>query len=165
MSVLDPLIGWLLAKNIKRFSLERAVAGTKLPRKPVLRALDLLTREGYLEQIDERWERVDLRVGGKPRRQPRWKVVKSPGERKKTRALKTTKRAKIWKIIRAKRYFTKADLVITSGATEDNVDEYVRLLKNAGYVRKTGKDGRRDVFMLVRDQLEHPPLQREVGHV
>lgn len=163
MSVLDPIITWLRFSCLKRFGLKQAMAGADRPRRPVLRALDMLTKEGYLEETADPQEFLKLGEYGKPRRCPQWKVLRNPGERPRTKVARTTLRAKIWKLIRAKRYFTKADLVITSGISSKTVDEYVRLLESNGYIRRTGKDQNKVTFMLIKDQLRYPALQREVN--
>lgn len=162
MSILQPLIDWISDGRSQTVSLDQAIAGTGCPRKPMLRALDLLAREGWLEEISDC--RIEPRFGecGPPRRNPVWRVLRDPRKRPKTRVLRKSARSRIWKLIRAKCYFTKVDLMISANTSESSVDEYVRLLARAGYIRKTGKDGRLDTFMLVRrDQVDHPPLVRE----
>jgi len=66
-------------------------------------------------------------------------------------------RSRIWRAVRAKRRFTKQDVAIIAEAPADSVDEYVRGLERHGYVRRTGKDGRRVVYILVKPRQVEPP--------
>jgi hypothetical protein len=97
-----------------------------------------------------------------------WEVTRDPKERPTGRILRECGRARVWRLIRAKKFFTKHDLVISSGAAAASVDDYVRILAEHGYIRATGKDGRRTVYMLTaRNQVDYPPLNRkpkEVAH-
>lgn len=164
MTVLDPVMHFLMACNKQTVNLYDVMHAADRPRRPTLRALDKLTKEGYLKEIVD--IKQELRAGevGPKRRNPTWKIVGNIEKRPKARVRKTTLRAKVWKLIRAKRHFTKEALVITSGASVATVDEYVRELERNKYVRKTGKDGRLVTFMLVKDQVDHPPLQRRQRH-
>jgi len=160
MTVLDPVIHYLLTCGRKQVTLHDVMLGADRPRRPVLRVLDKLAREGYLRQVADHRRPPGWMEYGPARRNPTWRIIGDLSDRPvKTRTLPACQRARIWKVIRAKRRFTKADLVITSGASPATVDEYVRALERAGYVRRTGRDGRRITYLLVRrDQVDYPKI-------
>lgn len=161
MTVIDPVISYLMTiynmQGSRRVvSLAKVMAGADRPRKPVLRVLDKLTREGYLEQVSDATIPNRRREYGPPRRNPEWRILRDLTERPKSTPRKNTGRDKIWRIIRAKRHFTKRDLIVTSGAKAATVDEYVRMLEQHGHIRRTGKDGRLVTYMLVSRAVERP---------
>ena len=156
MTVLDPLINYLLTCGKKRVCLQEIIAATELPRRPVLRAMDKLAREGYLQQVADTPQPPRYGECGPARRNPTWKILRNLTDRPKQSLQKNTLRGRIWRLIRAKRYFTRRDLVIASEASRGTVDEYVLLLEKHGYIKKTGKDGRYSTYMLTSRQVERP---------
>lgn len=165
MTVLDPVIGYLMAMyemsgSHRVLSLARIMNGAGRPRKPVLRVLDKLVGEGYLVQINDSPVPNGRREYGPARRNPEWRIVRDLTDRPAARPRKNTLRDKIWKLIRIRLYFTKADLVFSSGASPATVDEYVRLLEKWGHIRRTGKDGRFVHYMVINNQVERPVSAR-----
>ena len=156
MTVLDPVIHYLLTCGRKRVCLQDVMAGADRPRRPVLRAMDKLAKEGYLQEVSD--DPVPPRAGecGPPRRNPTWKIINDLTARPKQSLQKNTLRGRIWRLIRAKHHFTRRDLVISSGASQGTVDEYVLLLEKHGYIKKTGKDGRFTTYMLTSRQVARP---------
>jgi biotin operon repressor len=127
-------------------------------RRQVLRVMDKLCREGYLVETGDNPEPPRYGEVGPPRRNPTWRVVRDPSTRPAaTLPRQTSLRSKLWKLIRAKRRFTKGDLVAPSGASEATVDEYVRQLEKHGHVRRTGRDGYAVTYMLVNLKQIEPP--------
>jgi hypothetical protein len=168
MGVLKSVISYINSRPRPTFCLDEVLSATGLPRKPTLRALNLLEREGYLDTLAIDYHEQPAGVGGQRPKNPCWKVTRDPKERPTGRILRECGRARMWRLIRAKKFFTKHDLVIFSGAAAASVDDYVRILAEHGYIRATGKDGRRTVYMLTaRNQVNYPPLNRkpkEVAH-
>jgi hypothetical protein len=165
MTLLDPVIHYLLTCGKKTVTLQAVVNGAQRTRKQVLRALDKLTREGYLVQISDNPETPGYRESGPPRRNPTWKITGELNARPQPNPpRKRSLRSKVWRAIRAKRCFTKKDLVITSGATAPTVDEYVRHLEKHGYVRKSRdltskicRDNGSILYQLVNLKQVEPP--------
>ncbi len=160
MTVLDPVIAYLMQVYGKRshrvVSLGQVMAGSERPRRPVLRVLDKLTREGYLVQVSDSKINPGHGECGPPRRNPVWRIVRDPSDRPAPKPRSNTNRDMLWRLIRAKRRFTKRDLVVASGVNPATVDEYVRLLERHGHIRRTGKDGRRATYLLVNRQVQRP---------
>ena len=156
MTVLDPLINYLLTCGKRRVCLQDAMKGADRPRRPVLRAMDKLAREGYLQEVSDNPMPPKNGEFGPARRNPTWKIINDLTARPKQVLQKKTLRGRIWRLIRAKRHFTRRDLVISSGAAQGTVDEYVFLLEKYGYIKKTGKDGRYTTYMLASRQIARP---------
>lgn len=156
MSVLYPVIDYLTGKQGQRVTLQEVMTGVDRPRNPVLRVLDKLTEEGYLNQVADRPVQPAYGEVGPKRRNPTWKVVADPASRPVVEPRKNTLRQRIWHLIRSKRRFVKDDLVIASGAAYSTVDQYVREFERAGAVRKTGKDGAKITYLLSTTTVERP---------
>ena len=156
MSVMEHVINYLTEKQGCMVALQDVVEGAERPRKPVLRVLDMLTAEGWLEQVEQ--EMVGNRFGefGPPRRNPTWRVVLDPADRPVVIPRKNTLRQRIWHLIRSKRIFVKNDLIISSGASARTVDEFVKMLEKGGFIRRSGLDGRKVVYMLTTTRVERP---------
>ena len=77
-----------------------------------------------------------------------------------------TDRAKIWKVIRAhKEGFTSADIEILTDATYINIKRYLKILADAGYLRRKRKanlngKGTHWVYRLVKNTGPKPPVQK-----
>lgn len=156
MTVMDPVIYYLLTCGKKRVTLQQVMEGAERPRRPVMEAIRKLQREGYIEVTKEEKEPAHGSVHGRPRRCPTLKIIGDLSERPKAAPRRNTMRDKIWKLIRAKRYFTSREIEVASGASNASVRSYITLLKKGGYIRKTGKDGHYNTFMLIKDQVQRP---------
>jgi predicted transcriptional regulator len=158
MTVMEPVIAWLIACKRTNVTLARVMKGADRPRKPVLRVMDRLVREGYLEEIED--NKIPLKRGefGKDRRNPTWKVLSKPLFIPKRQAKRRTLRDKMWQLIRTKQRFTVVEIQRLSGAAYDTVRIYIKMLKDDGYVRQTGTDGNRITWMLVKGhkQVDRP---------
>lgn len=155
MTLLEAVIACIEGKKTVR--LEALVACSEHDRRQVLRVLDKLTREGWLQEVKDTPEPPKKGEMGPRRRNPTWRVVKDPAGRKpKNRPRPSSLRSKLWRLIRAKHRFTKSALV-PFGFTLATVDEYVRDLELAGYVRRTGKDGRSVTYICARPNQVEPP--------
>lgn len=163
MTVLEPVIAWLLKCKTQEVTLGEVMAGADRPRKPVLRVMDRLASEGYLEEIAD--DKIPCRYGqsGPPRRNPTWKILEKPLSLPSSKAKRLTTRDRIWKMIRAKRRFTIADLQRLLAANYDTIRTYLNMLERDGYVRRTGKDERQYVWMLIRghNQVERPATKEK----
>lgn len=156
MTLLETVIGCLQGQRTVRLDALVACAGHD--RRQVLRVMDKLAREGYLQQTFDEPQPPQPGEMGPARRNPTWRIIKDPGERPQpNRPRNNSLRSKLWRLIRAKRRFTKAELSLCSGVSMATTDEYVRDLARAGYVRATGKDGHLTVFMLVKVNQVEPP--------
>jgi predicted transcriptional regulator len=158
MTVMEPVIAWLMTSGTKKITLTQVMKGSDRPRKPVLRVMDRLVREGYLEEIED--NKIPLRRGefGKDRRNPTWKILSKPLSMPKRQAKRRTLRDKMWQLIRTKKHFTVVEIQRLSGAAYDTVRIYIKMLEHDGYVRQTGTDGNRITWMLVKGhkQVDRP---------
>ncbi len=84
----------------------------------------------------------------------RYKVSNSKGK-------KTTGRDKMWRVMRIKRRFTRIDIKRLTELPITSVETYFNILISHGYLRKIGKDGRADVFMLIKDPGPKRPVLRK----
>lgn len=163
MTVLEPVIEFLLGYQRKRFDLDQAIEGADRPRKPVLRVLDRLAKEGYLQEVGNNPINHRPRIGGPSLRNPTWKLIKKPLH---TDFLpepgKVTQRDKMWRLIRARRRFTLKELMRLTGVGENTSRDYVQLLTHHKYLRIIGKDGHQYVFMLIKDPGVKRPVTKEV---
>ena len=152
MTVLEPVIQFLCDCILKTVTLSQVIEGADRPRKPVLRVMDRLVREGYLFETED--NKIPPRLGesGRARRNPTWRIIKKPKlETFVPRPSRNTLRDRMWRIIRARRRITTGDLARLSGANANTVNEYTRLLVNCGYLRIIGRDNRQNVYHLVKD--------------
>ncbi len=60
-------------------------------------------------------------------------------------------RDKMWRAMRAKRSFTKKDIARIAGVSRASADVFFHHLVKEGLLRKTGMEGRANLFMLARD--------------
>ncbi|MDH4317192.1 MAG: hypothetical protein OEV64_02270 [Desulfobulbaceae bacterium] len=159
MTVMDPVIYYLLTCGKKRVTLQDVVVGAERPRRPVLRVLDKLTRGGYLEEVAINLLPNKKGESGPQRQNPTWKIIGDLSDRPKQAPWRNTLQDKMWKLMRAKRYFTSNEIIITSGAHQKTVHDFFKKLEQAGYIRRTGKDGRFNTYMLTRDQVQRPIIE------
>ena len=164
MTVLEPVVAFLQDYTGKKVSLGQVVAGAERPRRPVLRVMDRLVRENYLEEIEDNPLRLDGKVGGKSQRNPTWRILAKPlsADFIPMVAARVTVRDRMWKLVRAMRRFTVAEIMRLSGASEGAATDFVNLLAAYGYVRMIGKDGHRHVYMLIKDPGVKRPATPEV---
>jgi len=152
MTVLEPVVQYLRTYKGKKISLAQAIDGSERPRKPVLRVMDRLVREGYLEEIEDNPQMKHYGVGGPDQRNPTWRIISKPlAAIAKRRPKRRTVCDRIWQLIRARRRFTKKEIQRLADAGEDSVDKYIKLLEKNGYLRVTGRDGRLKVYLLIKD--------------
>ncbi len=164
VTVMEPVIAWLMNCSAKSVTLDQALEGSARPRKPVLRVMDLLVLEGYLEEVED--NKIPCRRGefGVARRNPTWKILSKPLSMPKRQVKRWTLRDKMWQLIRSKRRFTVVQIQRLSGASYDTARLYIKMLERDGYVRKTGKDGSRGTWLLVRGhkQVDRPQTREAV---
>ncbi len=165
MTVLDPVLHFLLTYKRKIVSLDQVMEGAERPRRPVLRVMDRLVGEGYLEEIKDNKIPPGYGEYGKKRRNPLWRKVEKkplacrPAQPKRK---KRNSRDKIWKVVRMKRRFTRSELEITCGGVSRRcIDTFTNLLVHHGYLRCTGRDGREKVFLLIKNPGPQRPFLKE----
>jgi len=156
MTLLDAVIACLHGK--KQASLAEVLDCCGHERRQVLRVLDKLAREGWLQEIGDEPEPLKRGEMGPIRRNPTWRVVKDPSARPpKNLPRPSSLRSKLWRLIRAKHRFTKSELATCSGISMATVDDYVRELELNNYVRRTGKDGASVTYICARPKQIEPP--------
>lgn len=157
MTLLESVIRCLLESEKKTVRLDAMVACSGNERRQVLRVLDKLAAEGYLAETGDEPQYPRLGEMGPARRNPTWRIVRDLATRPtKNQPRRASMRSRMWRLIRAKHRFTKTDLA-TCGFPAASVDEYVRDLELAGYVRRTGKDGRLVTYICARPNQVEPP--------
>lgn len=163
MTVLEPVIAWLITLKGKCVTLTQVMKGSDRPRKPVLRVMDRLVSEGYLEEVED--NKIPCKLGeyGRERRNPTWKILAKPLAMPKKQAKCHTLRDKMWQLIRIHHHFTVVQIQRLSGAAYDTVRLYVKMLERDGYVRKSGTDGGRITWMLIKGhkQVDRPQTKED----
>lgn len=158
MTLLDPIIHYLLTCGKKTVALAEVAEAAERERRQVLRVMDKLALEGFLKEISD--DPQPLRPGelGPQRRNPTWRIVRDlTGRPAPNPPRPQSLRSKLWRLIRGKHRFTKTDLACCSGISMASVDEYVRDLERAGYVRRTGKDGALVTYIVAKPNQISPP--------
>ena len=143
----------------KRFCLTDVVEATGLDRRKLLRVLEKLRNEGYLEILEEEHIRAGYKEMGPARRNPRYKLIKDISDRRIKRP--DNKRDKIWRTLRHLRKTTCSNLVRITGCNERTVGDYIRKLAGDGYVRSMGRYGKEKVWILVKDTGPQKPRIKE----
>lgn len=165
MTVLEPVLGWLVNCELKKVTVIQIMDNTGMPKKPILRVMDKLVREGYAEEVED--NKILLRRGefGKPRRNPTWKLNGRPlAERPTRRPKRQTKRDQIWIAIRRQRIFTRKDLVRVTGVHPASIETYTKILEREGYLNVKGNDGHQKVYTLIKGLRDFTrPLLKEKG--
>lgn len=153
MTVLEPVIEFLMNLAVgKLVSLEQVISGADRPRKPVLRVMDRLVREGNLEEVEDNKVQPKFGEVGRARRNPTWRILEKPIlEDFIPKPKRLTVRDKMWRLIRARRRFTRSELIRLSGAKLGSCEDYTKMLVRDGYLKVIGKDGHSQVYMLVKD--------------
>lgn len=161
MTVLEPVSQFLVDYTGKKVSLETVIKGAKRPRKPVLRVMDRLVREGCLEEVAD--NRAQLQYGevGPRRRNPTWRILRKPVDVACLAPRRRTLRDRMWQIIRARRRFTRKELQRLACASVGSTEDFTKLLVRHGYLRVIGKDHKAYVFMLINDPGPRRPQLKE----
>lgn len=137
-----------------RVALAGVVEASDCPRRPVMRVLDRLVREGFLALASDERVQADKmgEVYGPKRRNPTYDVVRDVRLHRAHQAKsRVTCRDKLWSTLRAVRRATISHLARLTGCGPDTCREYLLCLLAHGYVRQSGKDGREKVWVLARD--------------
>jgi|GEM_PF-2234315 len=138
-----------------RVSLADVVSTSGCPRRPVLRVLDRLAREGWLEIMSE--ERVPAEATGETfgpaRRNPTYQVVKDIRlHRAHQVRTRISCRDKIWTTLRTLRSATVADLQRLTGCAYEAVQDYIKVLRRHGIVKSGAKvAGNEKAYVLLKD--------------
>lgn len=162
MSVIDPVIFFLLSTNQRRVTLNKLVEEVQCHRKGVLRAMDKLTAEGYLEEIEDNPQLKGYKDFGPQKQNPTWKVVGDLSSRPTRQPKRDTDRDKIWRAIRNMvQGFTRTDLMRLSGASHAAVEDYTKLLERDGHIKTMGRNGRQKKYRLVSEELKRPKISEK----
>ncbi|ACL06457.1 hypothetical protein Dalk_4779 [Desulfatibacillum aliphaticivorans] len=148
------VIGFLEHRNT--FLMSDAVKATGLDRRLVLRVLEKLRKEGYLEIIEDRREHGIFTEMGPARRNPRYKKVRDLSLRRSNRPL--CEQDKIWRTLRMVRQATRSKIVMLSGCHPSTVEKYTQALEKEGVIRAIGRDGREKVFLVIKDNGPRHPV-------
>jgi hypothetical protein len=135
-------------------SLNQILSGLpELPRRPVLRVLDRLCRDGDLKLQTEALVSPAPGESGPKRRNPTWLIVRDLRQRRDNQVkARVTCRDKIWGTLRSlRRAMTLSELCRLTGCGENVVREYLLMLVRHEYVAAKGKIGREKAWMLVND--------------
>lgn len=162
MTVLEPVVQFLMDYRGKSVTLPQVIEGAERPRKPVLRVMDRLVKEGYLEEIEN--NEISLRLGefGPARRNPTWRIITKPLLEIAQRQPKArTMRDRLWALARARRRFTRTELHRLSGVSMASSDNFTKLLFKNGYVREIGKSDGEKVYLLIKDPGPTRPIMKE----
>lgn len=143
----------------KIFSLEDVVTSTGIGRRKILRVLDKLKNEGFLEIVSEEKVRPGKGKHGPFRRNPRFKRIGDITKRQKKQR-PFCGRDRIWRTIRFLRKFKRSDLIRLTGDNETTIYGYTRQLVIHGYLKKIGRSGREKVFFLFNDPGPKRPIIR-----
>lgn len=147
-----------------RVSLAEVVDASGCPRRPVLRVLDRLIRDGWLAQMEDVRTRPAPGEHGPWRRNPRYEVIRDIRlHRAAVVRSRVTCRDKIWTTLRTVRRATLSDLQRLTGCDENTCREYVHRLEQHGYVREVGKTGHEKIWALVKDAGPRRPETPETG--
>jgi DNA-binding IclR family transcriptional regulator len=163
MTVLEPVIQFLMDYKGKRVSLAQVISGADRPRRPVLRVMDRLVREGHLVEVEDTPEMRVYGEGGPDKRNPTWSILAKPLMKDFiSRPKRITVRDRMWRLIRARRRFTRRELGRLSGATLGTCERFTQMLTRDGYLRiLDGKDGHQHVYMLIKDPGPTRPATKE----
>jgi hypothetical protein len=170
--VLVPVVGYLLECKGNMVTLDQVITGANRPRRPVLRVMDRLVREGYLQELSNEPKGKGYRDYGPERRNPSWEII-APPQLPRHSPKRRTIRDRIWAAIRMKRRFTVQDILFVTNEDEASVSLYLRMLVQGGYLRVVGKSGRANTYLLLpskdcgpkRPMLAEPRKKSEAGEV
>lgn len=135
-----------------RITLAEVVDASCCPRRPVLRVLDRLTRDGWLDMVENVGQWPAPGESGPRRRNPTYEVRKDIRLHRAHQAKsRVTCRDKLWSTLRTVKRATLSHLMRLTGCGEEVCREYLGILRDNGYLRQTGKDGREKIWTLVKD--------------
>lgn len=147
-----------------RVALTEMVAASGCERRPVLRVLDRLVRDGFLGLAEDIRERPGPGECGPRRRNPIYEVRRDIRlHRAHQDKSRVTCRDKLWTTLRTLRRTTVGNLMRLTGCGEDVCREYLHILMHNGHVRQSGKDGREKVWVLVKDSGPRRPETQELA--
>jgi len=137
------------------------MAWTGLERKPLLRILDKLEQRGWVA-VRRHAIKHEKRTG-RHTRNPTWRIRDLDAMRKALVAPQKdgTQRDRIWKALRIRNVFTRAEISRLTGIGRHSVDDYLQVLTANGHVRVTGRTREGNVYQLVTRQVARPKT-REV---
>ncbi len=149
MSVLGPVIECIRSSEKSVVTPKEVACLISCPELVVTRAFNLLEQRGFLTEI--------FGSGGK------FSVLRIPKQQSQ-KPRKIMGRDKMWRIIRAKKRFTRIDVARLTGSPLSSVEDYFKMLIGHGYIRKIGRCGQADVFMLIKNPGPcRPILSKKFG--
>lgn len=169
--MLKQVIEHLIGQN-RIFTLDQVVKSfSEYSRTEVKHRLDRLESEGLIKRFKEKTKRRDPQgpKDGPPPREITYVKCKGLKERldKMTAAQRTdTSWDKMWRTIRIMRRFTRPDLEQLTGASEDSVRDFTRLLKREGIIWAWNEKGRPITWVLAKDpgpQRPRIPYERKTN--
>ncbi|MEN8134297.1 MAG: hypothetical protein ABFS18_02005 [Thermodesulfobacteriota bacterium] len=165
MTILEPIRAFLAGYKGRKITLKQMLAAIDRPRRPVLRMLDQLAKEGYLAEIADNPTAPGQGECGRFRRNPTWRInsKKNISDRPTFKSRPHNLRDKMWTVIRARRRFTRTNLVILAGCGVGSAETYTLLLERDKIIRRIGKDGQEVLWMLVKDTGPKRPKVKEAA--
>jgi hypothetical protein len=165
MTILEPIRDFLAGYSGRKITLKKVLAAIDRPRRPVLRMLDQLASEGYLAEIDDNPIAPGQGECGRFRRNPTWRInsKKDIGDRPTYKGRPHNLRDKMWTVIRARRRFTRTNLVILAGCGLGSAETYTLLLERVKIIRRIGKEGQEVLWMLAKDTGPKRPRIKEAA--
>ncbi|MFP5257987.1 MAG: hypothetical protein ACLGQH_03075 [Acidobacteriota bacterium] len=168
-TILAVVRGVLAARSVEngrfrpcRITLADVVSTSDCPRRPVLRVLDRLAREGWLILVEDIRQWPEQGEHGPKRRNPVYEVCRDLRLHRVHQVRShVTCRDKLWGTLRNVRRTTLSNLIRLTGCGERVCREYLGLLLDAGYVRQAGQDGREKVWTLIKDVGPRRPETKE----
>ena len=161
MTILEPIRGFLVDFKGREFTLEQVVAVVDRPGRPVLQVLDKLTAEGYLVETRDY---SPVRGPSCPFvRNPTWKInqKKDISKRPRVKIKPYNLRDKMWTVIRAKRRFTRSNLVLLASCSRRSTEAFTLLLERGKFIRRTGREGIEILWLLIKDPGPKRPKIKE----
>jgi len=148
LSTTQAVIEFIKTRRI--FDLIQAVDALGIDRRKVLRVLDKLTREGFLEITKTAYQRPIKDEVGPARRNPKFKRIQDISARKPARP--ECARDKIWRTLRHLRKATRSDLTRLTGCHPKTVEDYTLLLEQYGFIKAIGKTVNQEkVWLLINN--------------
>lgn len=163
MTVLEPVITFIYGLTRSKITLDDLIEGTGRPRKPIIRVMDRLVKGGFVSEVEDTKVKRGYKDYGPAKRNPTWEIITKPMIESFTpRPNKNALRDKMWRLIRARRRFTRRELIRLSGASLGSATDFTQLLVKHKFIRTTGKDGHQNVYMLIKDPGPTRPVTPEV---
>ncbi len=149
MSIMDMVIQHIKISGKTVLAPAEIATAEGCPELPIQRALGILENRGVVKAI--------VGSGGK------YAVIAKPKNKQVRQREKVLGRDKMWRIIRARKRFTRIDVKRITGLPITSVEAYVKILLQHGYLRKIGKDGKADIFMLIKNPGPKRPILQKGG--